>query len=107
MVSANKVVADLRKMAETLDFTKRYLLRCAAETIENLQRDLAAREDIIDRQAIHTRHLANLSIADDEKITKLENEITMLKNERAIMAERIVQLEKENFWLTNGGQNED
>ena len=98
-----RIILELRAKAEAMDFTKRLLLRKAADAIENLQKDIASREDIIERQASHTRHLANLSIADDEKISQLESELALVKKELAIMAERIVQLEKENFWLTNGG----
>ena len=98
-----RIILELREKAEAMDFTKRLLLRKAADAIENLQKDVAAREDIIERQASHTRHLANFVLLKDDQISQLENELKQARSERDILAQRITQLEKENFWLTNGG----
>lgn len=98
-----RIILELREKAESMDFTKRLLLRKAADSIENLQKDIAAREYINERQASHTRHLVNLNLLKDDQISQLENELKQAREERDILAQRITQLEKENFWLTNGG----
>lgn len=109
-----RTVIDLRAMAPGLDPAGRYLLKKAADMMENQQRQLEAQRTIIKQQAIHVMSISDELRKKEETIGHLSEVLAAARAERDVVTKRMIQLEqenaalrienerlnKENFWLT-------
>lgn len=109
-----RTVIDLRAMAPGLDPAGRYLLKMAADMMENQQRQLEAQGTIIKQKAIHVMSISDELRKKKEIIGHLSEVLAAARAERDVVTKRMIQLEqenaalrienerlnKENFWLT-------
>lgn len=90
-----RTVIDLRAMAPGLDPAGRYLLRMAADMMENQHRQLESRRLIIKNQVIQVMSISDEMRKKEVAIVHLSEVLASARAERDVVTTRMIQLEQE------------